>query len=122
MFLIFIQRMPKKKFKQTYKPYALPSDFSEMEKFIEQNKLMMTQQVISSIAHAVEKNLDIIEVFTFKNSDFVITLSQDSFKQNLENVYNYYIATENYELCAKIKLLEKKLRTVTYKLNINENQ
>lgn len=104
-----------KKSSVTYKPYQLPSDFSEMEIFIEKNKIIMTEQVVTSIAYALEKNLEIVEVFKFKKSNFVITLSHETFKQNLENVYNYYIATENYELCARLKEVESKLNTVTYK-------
>ena len=106
--------MAKKPLTVTYKPYLLPSDFSEMDTFIEKNKTMMTEQVVSSIEYAIEKKLEIVEVFKFKKSDFVITLSHETFKQNLENVYNYYISTEKYELCTRIKKIEEKLNTVLY--------
>ena len=54
-----------------------------------------------------------MEVFKFKKSDFVITLSHDTFKQNLENVYNYYILIEKYELCTRIKKIADKLNSNT---------
>jgi hypothetical protein len=108
--------MAKKPLNVTYKPYLLPSDFSEMDKFIKKNKTMMTEQVVSSIAYAIEKKLEVVEVFKFKRSDFVITLSHETFKQNLENVYNYYISTEKYELCTRIKKIEEKLKTIVYNL------
>lgn len=114
--------MAKKPLPVTYKPYMLPSDFSEMDIFIEKNKTVMTEQVVSSIEHAIEKKLEIVEVFKFKKSDFVITLSHDTFKQNLENVYNYYISIEKYELCARIKKIEDKLNTVLYNLNSHEKK
>ena len=47
--------MAKKPLPVTYKPYMLPSDFSEMDIFIEKNKTVMTEQVVSSIEHAIEK-------------------------------------------------------------------
>lgn len=106
----------------TYKPYILPSDFTEMDAFIEKNKTLMTEQVISSIEYALAKKLEIVEVFKFKKSDFVITLSQDTFKQNLDNVYNYYISIEKYELCTRVKQIESKLNTVLYKLNVHEKK
>lgn len=106
-----------KKSAVTYKPYVLPSDFTEMDAFIENNKTLMTEQVISSIEYALSKKLEIVEVFKFKKSDFVITLSQDTFKQNLDNVYDYYISTEKYELCSRVKKLESQLNTVLYKLH-----
>lgn len=114
--------MAKKPLPVTYKPYMLPSDFSEMDTFIEKNKTVMTEQVVSSIEYAIEKKLEIVEVFKFKKSDFVITLSHDTFKQNLENVYNYYILIEKYELCTRIKKIEDKLNTVLYNLNSHEKK
>jgi hypothetical protein len=101
--------MPKQAF--NYKTYVLPSKFHEMKNFIEKNKVIMTEQVISSIEYALEKKLSFVEIFSFEDSDFVITLNIENFKENLENVYNYYIETEKYELCARIKTLEKKLDT-----------
>lgn len=114
--------MAKKSLSVTYKPYILPSDFTELDTFIEQNKTIMTEQVISSIDYALDKKLEIVEVFKFKKSDFVITLSSDTFKQNLENVYKYYLSTEKYELCSRLKKVEDKLNTVLYKLNLHEKK
>lgn len=114
--------MANKPLSVTYKPYMLPSEFAEMDAFIEKNKTLMTEQVVSSIEYAVEKKLEIVEVFSFKKSDFVITLSHETFKQNLENVYNYYILVEKYELCARVKGIENKLNTVLYNLNSYEKK
>jgi hypothetical protein len=114
--------MAKKSLKIAYKPYILPSGFSEMDVFLESHKTDMTEQVLDSIEYALQKNLDTVEVFKFKGSDFVIALSYDTFKQNLENVYNYYISTEKYELCTRVKKIETKLNTVTYKLTSHEKK
>jgi hypothetical protein len=114
--------MAKKPLSVTYKPYLLPSEFSEMDKFIENNKTIMTEQVISSIEYALEKKLQVVEVFKFKKSNFVITMSYETFQQNLENVYNYYIEMEKYELCGRVKKLEDKLKTVFYNLNSHEKK
>jgi hypothetical protein len=115
--------MPKsKKLTSSYSPYILPSDFNEMDKFIESHKTIMTEQVVASIEYALEKKLQVVEVFKFKSSDFVITLSYDSFQNNLENVYKYYIETEKYELCSRIKKLENQLNTISYKLITHEKK
>jgi Tol biopolymer transport system component len=107
----------------TYKPYILPSEFKEMDNFISNNKIQLTEQVLASIEYALEKKLKLIDVFKFKNSDFVISLTQDIFKQNLENVYDYYIATEKYELCARVKKIEATLNnTVSYTINSHEKK
>lgn len=113
--------MPKASTKK-YKPYLLPSEFSEMERFIEVNKVLMTEQVISSIEYALDKKLNIIEVFSFKDSDFVVTLPFEQFKNNLLHVYNYYIQTEKYELCIRVKKIETKLDNELKKLNAHEKK
>jgi hypothetical protein len=112
--------MPKKA--STYKNYVLPADFLEMKNFIENNKVQMTEQVVSSIEYALEKKLSFVEVFSFKNSDFVITLPLENFKENLENVYNYYIETERYELCTRVKSVETKLINVLNKKTAHEKK
>lgn len=112
--------MPKKASK--YKIYMLPSNFSEMEHYIETHKVQMTEQVVSSIEYALSKNLSFVEVFSFKNSDFVITIQRESFMENLENVFKYYVDTENYELCARVKSIENKLKSILIKKKMHEKK
>ncbi len=102
--------MPKKASK--YKIYVLPSNFDEMERFIDSHRIEMTEQVVSSIEHALDKNLSFVEVFSFKNSDFIITIPLKSFKENLKNVFDYYIDSENYELCNRVKTIETQLENI----------
>jgi len=111
--------MPKKASK--YKIYVLPSNFDEMERFIDSHKIEMTEQVVSSIEYALNKKLSFVEVFSFKNSDFVITIPIESFRENLKNVFNYYIDTENYELCVRIKSIETLLEKALKK-NLHEKR
>lgn len=92
-----------------YKPYVLPSKFNELEAYIQENKQVMTEQVICSIEYALDNNLNYIEVFCFKESDFVITIPFTEFYTNLENIFKYCIEHEKYELCSKIKTLKEKI-------------
>ena len=99
-----------------HKLYTLPSNFNEMNKFIETNKIQMMEHIVSSIEYAIDKNLNIVEIFSFKNSDFVVTLPKNQFKENLENVYSYYIENEKYELCIRVKSVENKLNSILDKI------
>lgn len=101
--------------KKTYKPYILPSNFKEMENFIIKNKIELMEQVVDSINYALSKKLKFVEVFNFINSDFIITLGEDKFKENLNNIFQYYIKNEKYELCGRLKKVEKKLLTYEQK-------
>lgn len=70
----------------------------------------MTEQVVSSIEFAVKHKLPIIEVFQFKDSRFVVTVSPKEFDSNLENIYNYYLDMEHYERCGRVAKLRDKLK------------
>lgn len=88
---------------------SLPSNYDEMEKYIVNNKTKLTEQVVSSIEYAIKNNLPSVEVFKFKNTDFVIVLNDDMFEDNIENIFQYYLQTEQYELCDKVCKLQKLL-------------
>jgi hypothetical protein len=105
-----------------HKLYLLPSNFNEMNSFIESKKVELMEHIVSSIEHAIDKKLDFIEVFSFKNTDFVVTLPIHQFKENLDNVYNFYIETERYELCLRVKTVEKKLNSSLDKIIHHEKK
>lgn len=92
-------------------PYVLPSDNKELQSFVSKYKVDMTEQVVSSIEFAVKYKLPIIEVFQFKDSKFVVTVSPKEFDVNLDAIYKFYIETEHYELCPRIVKLRSKLKT-----------
>lgn len=98
-----------KKLVKENEPYVLPADDKELESFIRKYKLDMTQQVVSSIEFAIKNELPIIEVFQFKGSSFVVTITTKEFDSNLENIYNYYLDREHYELCKRVLDLRGKI-------------
>ncbi len=97
---------------------SLPSDNTEMEKFIIKNKTYLTEQALSSIEFGIKYNLPFVEVFKFNDSDFVITVNKEDFLLNVDHIYNFYLETENYELCPRVV----KLQTVLKNLNLNEKE
>lgn len=99
-------------------PYVLPSNKDELRIFIEKYKVDMMEQVVSSIELAVRYKLPIIEIFQFKDSNFVVTMSPKEFDINLEHIYKFYLQTEKYELCKRIVTLRQKLG----KNNLNEKK
>ena len=83
-----------------HKLYSLPSNFNEMNKFIENNKIQMMEHVVSSIEYAIDKKLSFVELFCFNDSDFVVTLPKDQFKENLEKLEQFFhlILQKNIQL------------------------
>jgi hypothetical protein len=99
-----------KKNNNSVEKYVLPSEHSELEIFSKEFKIDMMEHILNSIESAVEEDLPIIEVFQFKNSDFVITLSDRDYLTNLENIYSYFIKNERYEHCNRLVQLQKTLK------------
>lgn len=72
----------------------------------------MMVQVLSSIDFAIKNGLQFVEVFHFKNSNFVITISKNNFKENLDHIYDCSLELENYEMCSKVIKLQNQLNKV----------
>lgn len=90
--------------------YILPSDHNELEKFSKEFKIDMMAHVLNSIESAVENELPVVEVFQFKNSDFVITIGKKDYLTNLENIFAYFMENEQYEYCNKLVCLQKTIK------------
>lgn len=102
--------MPRKKNKKSMVkqniPMILPSDNEIMEFYIKRNKIKLTEQTLSSIEYAVNNKLSFVEVFGFNNSNFIITIAEKDFLQNVNHIYNFYLETERYELCPRVVRLQ----------------
>ena len=70
----------------------------------------MMEQIVKTILFAVEHEQPLVEVFQFKNSDFVITLQEKDYLTNLNNIYEYCMKNEIYEQCSEIVKLQQLLK------------
>ena len=72
-------------------------------------KPIMMRSLVSNIASGIKNNLKSVNVAEIKHHDVIISVPKDEWKSGLENAMNYYIKTEEYEICSKIKELIKRL-------------
>ena len=72
-------------------------------------KPTMMKSLVSNIAEGIEDNLESVNIAEIKNYDVIISVPKTEWKGGLENTMEYYIKTEEYEECSKIKKLIKKL-------------
>ena len=49
-----------------HKLYTLPSNFNEMNKFIEVNKIQLMEHIVASIEYAIDKKKSVWTHFIFK--------------------------------------------------------
>ncbi len=96
--------------KSKYTPMVLPSNDERLELYIKTHRLVLFENIIDSISHCVENNLSVVEIFKFENSDFVVTLESKNFPCNIEQIYEYCIENEHFEICSKIKKVNLKLK------------
>lgn len=78
-----------------------------MDEYVTKHKSELTEQVITAIEFALKNNLTNVEVFDFSDTDFIVVLNTSTFKENLENIYDYYIDTEQYEFCERVLNLKQ---------------
>lgn len=90
--------------------YVLPSDNQELQKFSRRYKVDMMEHITTSIEYAVINNMPLVEVFQFKNSDFVITVFEKDYLTNLDNIYDYYMKQEVYENCPRLVKLRQTIK------------
>ncbi len=90
-------------------PYVISSDSSELETYINSYKIDMMEQVVSSIDYAIRNKFSTVEVFQFKNSNLVITISEKEFEDNLDNIYKIYMDNQIYELCPRVMRVKRLL-------------
>ena len=72
-------------------------------------KPTMMKSLVENITEGVEDNLDSVNIAEIKHTDIILSVSKDEWKGGLEKAMEYYIKTEEYEECTKIKKLIKRL-------------
>jgi hypothetical protein len=72
-------------------------------------KTIMMKSLVTNIADGIDDNLESVNIAEIKNYDVIISVPKTEWKPGLEKAMEYYIKTEEYEECSKIKKLIKKL-------------
>lgn len=88
--------------KKLPKIFELPSDNVELDNFIICNKFILTEHVVDCLEYALNNKEDFIQIFSFKDTKYLVTVKSDEYILNLKNIYDQYISTENYESCGRI--------------------
>jgi len=88
------------------KSFKMPSDFKLMDAYISQNKNKMMDHILTMIEKGIKSNYPVIELFHFEGTNYCVTLLPKEYKENLNNIFQYYLETEQYEQCSKLKDIE----------------
>jgi hypothetical protein len=117
-----MKKTPRKKsnsdFKFRHNVVELPSNNDAMEKYVLENRIEINSKIVEGIEYALENKLGGVELFSFKNSNFVVVLHRKDFKETLENIYEFSVSKEKFELCARIKKLTLRLDKIGLIFNL----
>ena len=72
-------------------------------------KRQVYKSLVEGVSEAIKENKEAINLCEVKNSGIVITVEKPEWKKSLDSALQFYIKTEEYEQCSKIKDLIDKL-------------
>ena len=72
-------------------------------------KPIVMKSLVTNIKEGIDDKLESVNIAEIKNHDLIISVPKTEWKSGLENAMKYYIKTEEYEECSKIKKLIEKI-------------
>ena len=81
----------------------------EFNEELNSKKPMVYKSLIDGVTEAIKTDKKEIKLCEVKNSGIFITVEKTEWKDSLDSALQYYIDTEEYEECSKIKDLIDKL-------------
>ena len=81
----------------------------EYNEELKSSKHKVYKSLIDGVTEAIKNKKETIKLCEVKNSGIFITVEKEEWKNSLDSALEYYISTEEYEECSKIKNLIDKL-------------
>ena len=81
--------------------------FNELE--LKQKKPQVYKSLVEGIAEAIEEEKDEIKLCEVKYANTYLTVHRDAWSGSLAKAMDFYIDSEQYEVCALIKELTSKV-------------
>ena len=81
----------------------------EYNEELKSSKHKVYKSLIDGVTEAIKNKKETIKLCEVKNSGIFITVEKEEWKNSLDSALEYYISTEGYEECSKIKNLIEKL-------------
>lgn len=100
----------------------LPSENKEMENYVLKNRLQINEKIIDNIEYAIKNKLNCIEIFCFHNSNFVVVLHSKDFNDSLQNIYDFSMQSEKFEVCIRAKKVMTLLNTYSFVCNYKKTK
>lgn len=100
----------------------LPSENAAMEKYIQENRLDINKKLVINIEYAIKRKMSGIELFSFAGSNFVVVLQRKDFRNSLENIYEFSMSKEQFELCVRVKNITAHMDKLGFVMNYKKTK
>lgn len=90
-------------------PELDPSEYPDLESFFVGEEHSIRLAAYSALYNALQLGLDQVPTFALKGSHSVVTLVRENYAAQLEKCLEYFAQLEEYEACAELAELKKKL-------------
>ena len=103
--------MKNKKEREILSIEILYDDKEELNELIDSNDFsrLMFEEAISTIENALSKKREVARMFYIPNIDCSVMLEQRNFQLVLDNAIKFYEQQEEYDKCAELVTLKKKI-------------
>ncbi len=72
-------------------------------------KPQVYKSLVEGVSEAIKNDSNKVRICEVKNTNIYITVEKEEWKKSLDHALEFYISTEEYEECSKIKNLIDKL-------------
>ena len=93
-----------------------------MEKYLEIHRKEINRRVVENIDYGIKMRLNAVEIFSFKNSNFVVLMNRKDFKENLQNIIDFSLKNQDFDVCKKAKMVMQKLDKVSIFFNYKKTK
>jgi hypothetical protein len=93
-----------------------------MEKYLEIHRKEINRRVVENIDYGIKMRLSAVEIFSFKNSNFVVLMNRKDFKENLQNIIDFSLKNQDFDVFKKAKMVMQKLDKVSIFFNYKKTK
>lgn len=96
----------------SWKKYLDIDDHPNAQLFLEEHGDEALVHVLEMIEYTYDQDVDLIDIIYFEEQDIVCSVYKEEYIELLNSAMKWYLIEENYEICAFIRDLIKKIDSV----------
>jgi len=95
--------------KRKKKVLDLPIEFGTMDSYIGTHKTELMNAVVDRVQYALRNELEVVEIFKFTDTNYTVTLKSVDFYDNISNICDHFLESEQYEYCNQAFKIKQQL-------------